>query len=92
MVRSRNHGSNDDTISREVARSPQPTRAIVLECIPLEKSHVESVCVVDKLLKELQGNLGNEGRAPQVLEKSMETVGPEANDDVIFVGYVSQRS
>jgi hypothetical protein len=66
MLQSRNHGSNDNTTSREVAKSLQPTHVIVLECIPLEKGHVESVCVVDKLLKVLQGNLGNEGRAPQV--------------------------
>jgi hypothetical protein len=84
--------NNDDTISCEVAKSLQPTCAIVLECIPLEKSHVESVPVIDKFLMVLQGNLGNEGRAPQVLEMPIEAVGPEANDNVVFVGYISHRS
>jgi hypothetical protein len=64
--------SNDNKISREVAKSLWPTHAIVIECIPLEKGCVESACIVDKLLKILQGNLGNEGRASQVLEKLME--------------------
>jgi hypothetical protein len=50
----------------------EPTGAIVLECIPLEKGRVKSVCVVYEFLKVLQGIEGNlecEERAPQALEK-----------------------
>jgi hypothetical protein len=60
---------------------------MVLECIPFEKGSVK--CVINEFLKVLQGNLGCEGRAPQVLEKAIEAVGPE-NGNVVFVGYIAQ--
>jgi hypothetical protein len=41
-------------------------------------------------LKVLQGNLGSEGRALQVLEKAIKAACPKTNDDVIFVGYIAQ--
>jgi len=72
VLQSRNRGGDDDTISCEVAKSFEPTGAIVLECIPFEKGHVKSVCVVYEFLKVLQGiegNLGCEERALQALEK-----------------------
>jgi hypothetical protein len=52
----------NDAISREVAKSLEPTSAIVLECIPFEKGSVKSVGVINEFLKILQGNLGSEGR------------------------------
>jgi hypothetical protein len=53
---------------------------------------IESVGVIDKFLKVLQGNLGSEGRAPRVLEMAIKAVCPRTNDDVVFVGYIAQRS
>jgi len=73
------HRIHEDTTSREVARSLEPTRAVVLECIPFEKGCVESVCVITEFLKVFQGDIGSEGRAPQVLEQAVETVGSKAN-------------
>lgn len=55
-----------------------------------EKCSVESVSVIDKFLKVLQGNLGSEGRAPQILKKGTKAVCPKTNDDVVFVGYIAQ--
>jgi hypothetical protein len=43
----RYHGGDDDTVSREVAKSSEPTSAIVLECIPFEKGRVEK-CMRNK--------------------------------------------
>ena len=43
----------------------------------------------NKLLKVFQCNLGSEGRATQILEEAIKTVGPEANDYVVLVGYIS---
>jgi hypothetical protein len=40
-------------------------------------------------LKVFQGNLGRKGRAAQILEEAIKAVGPEANDYVVLLGYVS---
>ena len=48
---SRNHGSDDDAISREVAKGLKPTRAVVGEGIPLKEGSAERVCIVNILLK-----------------------------------------
>jgi hypothetical protein len=87
----RNHGGDDNAIPREVAKSFKPTRAIILERIPLEKGRVKSVSVIYKFLEIFQGNLGSEGRPPQILEKAIKAIGPETNDDVVLVGYIAQR-
>ena len=49
-----------------------------LKTILLKKGRVEGVCIMDKFLKVFQGNLGREGRAPQILEEAIKAVGPEA--------------
>jgi len=85
-------GSNDETVSGEVTKRLEPTRAIGLECVPFKERRVKSVCVIYKLLKVFQGNLGQEGRAPKVLEKAIKTVSPETDDDVVLVGYIAKRS
>ena len=79
----------DDTISSEVIKNLEPTCTIIQECIPLQKGRVESVCVIKKFLKVFQGNLGSEGRALQILEEAIKTVGPEASDYVARVRYIS---
>jgi hypothetical protein len=43
-------------------------------------------------LKVFIGNLGSEGRAPQILKEMIETVGPEANDYVVLLWYTVFRS
>jgi hypothetical protein len=40
-------------------------------------------------LKVFIGNLGSKGRVPQVLEEAIETVGPEVNNYVVLLGYIS---
>jgi hypothetical protein len=80
-------GSNNNTISREVAKRLEPTHAIGLKCVLFEEGRVESVSVINEFLKIFQGNLGSEGRPPQVLEKAIETICPQADDNVVFVGY-----
>jgi hypothetical protein len=40
-------------------------------------------------LKVFKGNLRREGRAPQILEKVIKTVGSEVNDYVVLLGYIS---
>ncbi len=67
---------------------PQANLLIIQERIPLEKDHVESVCVINKFLKIFIGNLRSEGRALQILEEVIETVGSKANDYVILLGYI----
>jgi hypothetical protein len=81
-----NHPGNDDTILCKVAKSLEPTCAIVQESIPLEKGCVEGVCVINKLLKVFQCN---DGRAPQILKEVIETAGPVANNYVVLVRYIS---
>jgi hypothetical protein len=44
-----------------------------------------STCTI---MKVFQRNLGSEGRAPQILEEAIKTVGPEANDYVVLVGCI----
>jgi hypothetical protein len=70
-------------------KSLEPTCTIIQESVPLDKGRVESVCVIDKFLKVFIGNMGSEGRAPQILEEAIETVSPEANDYVVLLGYIS---
>jgi hypothetical protein len=74
------------------ARLPRAC-TIIQESIPLEKRGVESVCVINKFLKVFIGNLGREGRAPQILEEAIKTVGPEVNDYVVLsrVYFVAKR-
>jgi hypothetical protein len=76
----------------EVVKGIKPTSTIVQEHISFEKHSVESVRIIDKFLKVLQGNLGSEGRALQVLKMVIKAVCPKTNDDVVFVGYIAQRS
>jgi hypothetical protein len=85
------HSSNEDAISREVAKGLEPTRAIFFECVPFEERSVEGVCIVNEFLEVFQGDLGRGRRTPQVLEETMEAVGPEANNDIVFLGYVFER-
>jgi hypothetical protein len=81
----RNHRDNNDTILCEVTKSlhNNPRK------YPLEKRGVESVCVTNKFLKVFIGNLGREGRALQILEEVIKTVGSEVNDYVALLGYIS---
>ena len=51
--------------------------------------HVESVCVMNKFLNILQGNLRSEGRVMQIIEEAIKTVGPEVNDYIVLVRYIS---
>ena len=50
---------------------------------------VESVCVIDEFLKIFQGNLGREGRTPEVLEKAIKTICPQTDDYVVLVRYIA---
>jgi hypothetical protein len=76
------HALRIRTAPSEVAKSIEPTCTIIQERVPLEKGCVKSVCVMNKLLKVFQRNLGSEGRASQILEV-IGTVGPGANDIAI---------
>lgn len=91
MGGSRNHGSDDDAISREVAKGLESTKAVVGEGIPLKEGSVECVCVVNNLLKILKSDLGSEGRTSQVLEEMIKAIRPKANDDVLLFGNIAQR-
>jgi hypothetical protein len=84
------HGRNDDAISREVAESLEPIGTVVRKRVPFEECGVKGVCIVDKLLEIFKCNLGSERRTPQVLQEAIETVGPETNDDVVFLGNLAQ--
>jgi hypothetical protein len=84
MGYSRNHGSDDNAILSEVTKGLKPTSAIVQERISFEKCSVESVGIIDKFLKVLQGNLGSEGRVPQVLEMAIKAVCLKTNDNVVL--------
>jgi hypothetical protein len=47
-------------------------------------------CMHNKLILEgIHRQLGSKGRASQILEETIETVGPEANDYVILLWYIS---
>ena len=56
---SRDHRSDDNTISSKVTKRLKPTRMIGLECVPFE-GHIESICITYKFLKIFQGNLGRD--------------------------------
>ena len=92
MQGTRNHHSNDNAIPCKVTESLEPTSTIIQETIPLEKRCVEAVCIIDKFLNVFQSDLGREGRASQILEEAIKVIGPEANDYVVLLGYVSKRS
>jgi hypothetical protein len=79
----RNHRGNDDTISWGVTKSLHNNPSI-----PLEKRGVKSVCVINKFLKVSICNLGREGKAQQILEEAIKTVGPEVNDYVVLLGCI----
>jgi len=85
------HGGNDDEILRKVAKGLEPTSAIFFECVPFEEGSVECVCIVNEFLEIFQGDLGCGRGMPQVLEKTIEAVGPEMNNDIVFLGYVFER-
>ena len=85
------HGSNDDAIPREVAKGLEPTRAIILERIPFEEGGVKCVGVVDEFLEIFQGDLRRGRGTPQVLEEAVKAVGPKANNNIVFLGYVFER-
>jgi hypothetical protein len=85
----RNHRDNDDVISCKVTESLKPTCTIIQEAIPLKKRCIKCVCVIYKFLKVFQGNLGREGRTPQILKEAIKAVGPEANDYVVLLRYVA---
>lgn len=74
MWGTRNHHGNDDAIPCKVTESLEPTSTIIQETIPLEKRCVEAVCIIDKFLNVFQGNLGREGRAPQILEEAIKAM------------------
>jgi hypothetical protein len=82
----RNHRDNDDTIPCEVTKSLHDNPR---KYIPVEKRGVGSVYVINKFLAVFIGDLGREGRAPQILEEAIKTVGPEVNDYVALLGYIS---
>ena len=88
---SRYHGGNDDEISHEVAKGLKPTSAIFFERVPFEEGSVECVCIVNEFLEIFQGDLGCGRGMPQVLEETIEAVGPETNNDIVFLGYVFER-
>ncbi len=88
---SRNHSSDDNVISREVAKGLGPTRAVVGEGIPLEEGSVEHVCVVNKQLKMFKSNLGSEGQTSQVLEETIKAISQKMNDDVLLLGDIAQQ-
>jgi len=85
------HGGNDDAISRKVAKGLEPTSAILFERVPFEEGSVERVCIVNEFLEIFQGDLGRGRGTPQVLEETIEAVGPEANNNIVFLGYVFER-
>jgi hypothetical protein len=87
-----NHCRNDYAISREISKSFEPTGTIAGECLPLEEGGVESVSKIYEFLEIFQSDLGRVGRTAQILEETIKTVGPETNDDVVLVGYISQRA
>jgi hypothetical protein len=74
-------------ILRKVAKRLEPNSGIGLKCVLFEEGRVESVSVINEFLNIFQGNLGSEGRPLQVLEKAIETICPQADDNVVFVGY-----
>ena len=76
------HGSNDDAISREVAKGLEP---------PFKGGSVKRVGVVDELLEIFQGDLGRGRGMPQVLKETVKVVGPKANNDIAFLRYVFER-
>jgi hypothetical protein len=89
LWRSRNHRGNDNTIPGKITESLEPTCPIVQERIPLDKGRVESVCIINEFLKVFIGDLGSKRRTPQILEEAIKTVGPESNDYVVLLGYIS---
>jgi hypothetical protein len=44
------------------------------------------VCVVNKLLKIFNSDLGSEGRTSQVLEETIKVIRPKTNDDILLSG------
>ncbi len=85
------HGGNDDAISREVTKGLKPTSVIFFECVPFEEGSVERVCIVNEFLEIFQGDLGRGRGTPQVLKETIEAVGPEMNNDIVFLRYVFER-
>jgi hypothetical protein len=85
------HGGNDDAISCEVTKGLKPTSAIFFKGVPFKEGSVERVCIVNEFLEILQGDLGRGRGTPQVLKEMIEAVGPEMNNDIVFLRYVFER-
>ena len=81
MQGGRDHRGDDDAIPCEVTESLEPTGTIIQERISLEKGGVESICVINKFLEVFQGDLGIEGRAPQILEEAIKADRPLCRTD-----------
>jgi len=76
------------------ARSPralsQPAQYF-FEHVLFEEGSVECVYIVNEFLEIFQGNLGRGRGTPQVLEETIEAVGPEMNNDIVFLRYVFEQ-
>jgi hypothetical protein len=78
-------------ILREVAKCLEPTSGIGLKCVLYKEGRVESVNVINEFLNIFQGNLGSEGRPLQVLEKAIETICPQADDNLSGIFKAKQK-